>query len=502
MVDALPRVSLTCGSALALLVMAMVAPTARAQDTTVTTRGDSVSIRLVDVDVRAAVQALSPYLDRPVAFGAVNATRVTLETPRPVPRRQVADMLRGLLASQSLELIADSAAGLYRVQAKPPAAPAIPATSAPATGNSAQGPPQLFVIRLSHARAADVAATVNALFGRASALGEPGGGRPATLPEQLQQNVVPPAAPALPGAVASVVGRAAVFTSDVAIVPDASTNSLLIRASRADFELIAAAVKELDVRPLEVLIEVLIAEVRRDRSLNFGVAATLPPSRVRGSRNTQVDGSQAGPGLGDFALHVMGLGGSDIEATLSAAAARGDATIVSRPVVIAANNDEAQILVGSQRPFVQVSRSLPTDTPTRDQVVEYKDVGTQLTVRPTISSDGYVMLQVTQEVNAATAETQFDAPIISTRTVETELLIRDGQTVVLGGLTDQERDRSQSGIPFLSALPWIGGFFGQASRSSTETELFLFLTPHVIRDDAAADSLTKPYQQRAKQAKP
>lgn len=490
------------GAARALLLAGAIGiPTARlrAQDTAVVARGDSVTIHLVDADVRAAVQALSPYLDRPVAFGSVNATRVTLETPHAVPRHQVLGLLRGLLASQSLELVADSASGIYRVQAQLATPPSRPVAAQPDRGQP--GAPELFVIRLSHAQAADVAATVNALFGRGSALGEPGG-RPATLPQQLEQNRVPPASSAPPQAVPGVAGHVAALTGDVAIVPDASTNSLLIRASRSDFALIEAAVKELDVRPLEAVIEVLIAEVRRDRTLDFGVGVTLPPSHVRGSHDTRVEGSQAGVGLGDFALHVMGLGGSDIDATLQAAASRGDATIVSRPVVIAANNQEAEIMVGSQRPFVQVSRSLPTDTPTRDQVVEYKDVGTRLTVRPTISSDGYVMLQVTQEVNAATAETQFDAPVISTRTVQTQLLIRDGQTVVLGGLTDHQRDASQGGIPFFSSLPWIGGFFGHASHNTTSTELFLFLTPHVIRDDADADRVTKPYQQRARKAKP
>ena len=139
---------------------------------------------------------------------------------------------------------------------------------------------------------------------------------------------------------------------------------------------------------------------------------------------------------------------------LRAAAERGDATILSRPVLLAANNEEAEINVGSQRPFVQVARVLPTDNTARDQVVQYKDVGTRLRVVPTISDDDYVMLQVTQEVNAATAEQAFDAPIISTRSVDTKLLVRDGQTIVLGGLTDRQRERTQGGVPV--QLAWVG----------------------------------------------
>jgi general secretion pathway protein D len=458
-------------------------------------RNDSVTIRLVEVELRAAVQAMSRYLDRPVIFGALAGSRVTLETPAPVPRAEIVHLLRGILQSHGLELLEDSAH--YRVRA--PSQPGTPdATRAARAGAPRNGGAiELFVLRLRHARAADVAATVNALYGRGGALGELGE-RPPTLRDELRGHQVPPlGAEQQGGAPAVTGGRTAALAGDVTIVPDPGTNSLLIRASREDFELIEAAVAELDVRPLQVLIEVLIAEVRRDRSFSFGVDATVPPTGVRGT-GAVVSATTTGIGLGDFALRIMGLSGLDIDATLRAAAARGDVTIVSRPIILAANNERATILVGSQRPFVQVSRSLPTDTPQRDQVIQYRDVGTQLDVRPTISADGYVMLQVTQEVNAATTETQFDAPVISTRSVQTQLLIRDGQTVVLGGLTDRQRDVSQGGVPVLSGIPLIGGLFGRASRRTTETELFVFLTPRVIRTDEEADEVTEPLRERSR----
>ena len=471
----------------------------RAQDTTVVARGDSVTIRLVDVDVRAAIQALSRHLDRPVIFGGVGGgQRVTLETPRAVPRSQVVDLLRGVLQAQGLELVADSAAGAYRVQSRDQArAQAAPSVQGPPRPQG--GPPALFVIRLRHARAADVAATVNALYGRATALGERGA--PPTLNEELRENRIPPAG-VEPSAAGVFPVRAAQLTGEVTIVPDPGTNSLLIRASPEDFELIQAAVREVDVRPLQVLIEVVIAEVRKDRSFNFGVDASLPTSRVRGTTNTTVNAQTTGIGLGDFALRIMDIGGVNLDVTLRAAASRGDVSILSRPIVLAANNQVAEILVGSQRPFVQVQRALPTDNAARDQVVQYRDVGTSLSVRPTISEDGYVMLEVTQEVNAATSEVAFDAPVISTRTLRTQLLVRDSQTVVLGGLADRQRERTQGGIPVLSSIPLLGGLFGRASRRTTETELFLFLTPRVIRSDAEADAITEPFRDRAKEAKP
>ena len=471
---------------------------------TVVARGDSVSVKLVDVDLRAAVQALSRWLDRPVVFGAMGGNRVTIETPRPVPATEVRRLLGGVLESQNYELFEDSAAGLYRVRQREAARPLVPERAI--TPQPQQGPLQLFAIHLRHARAADVAATVNALYGRASALGERGA-RPPTLGRELTHNQVPPAGAAVvPQVVEGLGGQQASFVGEVTIVPDQRANSLLVRASEADFALVNAAVKALDVRPLQVLVSVTIAEVRKDRSLSFGVGASAPQRRVGGGGDdATIGGSVAGAGTStsDVIVQVLKIGARDVDITLRAAAARGDVSILSRPVVIAANNEEAELNVGSQRPFVQVARVLPTDNTARDQVVQYKDVGTKLTVRPTISPDGYVMLQVTQEVNQATNEASglsgVDAPIISTRSVQTQLLIKDRQTVILGGLSDHQRDRSQGGIPVLSSIPWLGGLFGRVNRRTTETELYLFITPHVIRDDAEAEEATKPLREKSDQ---
>jgi general secretion pathway protein D len=464
------------------------------QDTTIASPRDSVRVRLVDVDLRAAIQSLAPYIDRPVIFAGVTGTRVTLETPGLVARVDVIRLLRGVLESQGMELVADS--GIYRVAQKGAAKSAD--SAATARPMRPAGAVQLFAIHLRHARAADVAATVNALYGRSSAVGEIGTS-PQTLDARLKQNQIPPGQLSVPAAVVTVAGRVAELTGDVTIVPDPRSNSLLIRATQMDFELIQAAVEILDIRPLQVLIEVMIAEVRRDRSFAFGVDASTRAKGIRGTDDATAKASQSSGGIsGDFVTQIMNLGSVGLTATLTAAASHGDVKILSRPLIVAANNEQAQILVGSQRPFVQVSRSLPTDAASRDQVVQYMDVGTRLVVRPTISPDGYVVLEVTQEVNNATTEIAFNAPVISTRSVQTKLLIKDGQTVALGGLRDRERDSNQGGIPLLSSIPLIGGLFGHASRQTSDTELFLFLTPHVIRTDAESDSVTAPLLNRAK----
>lgn len=456
---------------------------------------DTVTVHLNNVDLQAAVEVLGQYLDRPIVISNLTGTKVTIETPKAVHRHEIVGLLRATLEGQNLELVADSG-GLYRIRQKAQPQPSAPPPPVAAMGT---GPTQLFVIHLHHARAADVAATVNALYGRASAFGELGA-PPATLSQQLQQNQMPPVGLPTSGTTPAASAQPAVLAGETTIIPDPGTNSLFIRASPGDYNLITAAVKELDIRPLQVLIEVLIAEVQRNRSAAFGIDLNLTPTPVPGHPNTTVSGSQTGlgSGLGDMVLNVMGIGGArDLSATLQAASTKGDVKILSRPAVIAVNNQQAMINVGSQRPFVQLSRTLPTDNAATDQVVQYRDVGTKLTIQPTISEDGYVMLQVSQEVDEATGEVSFNAPVISTRSVQTQLLLKDGQTVVLGGLRDHQHEVTREGVPLLSSLPVIGGLFGHASWTTTETELFLFITPRVLQTDDDAKNITDPLQQRA-----
>jgi general secretion pathway protein D len=480
--------------AMGVAALLFVAPPVRAQDTTsVRAVRDSLLVRFVDADLRAVVQALGRHLDRPVLFANLPGARVTLETPRPVSRGELLSLLRGLLDGQNLELVSDSA--FYRVRQREAPAPPPPA----AQPRAAAAQPELTVVRLRHARAADVAATLTALYGATG--GDLGGGRRGTLSEELRRNLVPPyeagaPAPRPEQAAGEPARPAAVLQGDVTIVPDPFTNALLIRATRSDAELLRQAIEELDVRPLQVLIEVVIVEARRDRQVAWGLDLTLPRQRV-GRGDVTIEGTQTGGGLGDFVLRVMNLGKADLDAVLNMGASRGDVAILSRPVLLAANNHEARILVGSQRPFVQVSRSLPTDAPTRDQVVQYKDVGTRLTVRPTISGDGYVTLEVIQEVSSATTETAFDAPVISTREAATQVLVRDGQTIVLGGLLDKQREVTSGGVPLLSEIPILGGVFGRQARRTAETELFLFLTPRVLRTDEEVEAETERQEERA-----
>jgi general secretion pathway protein D len=262
-----------------------------------------------------------------------------------------------------------------------------------------------------------------------------------------------------------------------------------VRATDSDWALVQQILGGVDLRPLQVLIEVTIAEVQRTRSIDLGLSGTVKNRDDHGNVTSVTAGSQASA-LDLIAELTGGHGGTSYDLAIAALEQRGDVRVLSLPVIIAQNNRQAVLNVGSSRPFVQISQTVPNDPTGRVQTVQYIDVGTTLTITPTINPDGYVNLQVTQTDNSATNQVQFDAPVINKREATTQIFIRDGQTTVIGGLADNTRTGNEGGIPLLSRIPFIGALlFGNYSKSDETNELFLFLTPHIISSDDDIDKL-------------
>jgi type II secretory pathway component GspD/PulD (secretin) len=285
----------------------------------------------------------------------------------------------------------------------------------------------------------------------------------------------------------------AVAGTQVRVVAEPSTNTLIIRASASDYALIQQVVASVDLRPMQVLIEVTIAEVTRTHDLDVGV------SGLASSKNKPADSAfvASTASARDFILRLTGGGGAvDYNVALNALSSRGNTKVLSLPVIIAQNNVQAVLNVGESRPFVQVNQSVTTGTvPTTVQTIQYIDVGTTLTLTPIINHDGYVNLTVDQTDNSATTEVEFDAPVISKREATTQVFLRDGQTTVLGGLAGKSVSKTVSGIPILDKIPIIGTLlFGNTTESTTTSELYLFLTPHIIMGDIDIDRLRSAVQ--------
>jgi len=448
---------------------------------------EGILVDFQDAEIRSVITALAEAAGVNVTYGDLPSRKITLRMRQPVPSDSVRSLLRGIADANGLRVT--ERGSLLRFDGIAPPAPA-PVSVQPQAGGV-----KLYVYRLRHARAARLASTLQAIFGGGSVqeVAETG---PIPLSQRLREQQISPlrldTLNRMPvGPVAPMPSLAPRVQSQVQIVPDENTNSLLVRASAGDWEVIRQAVEAVDLRPLQVLIEVMIAEVRRTSEFDVGVSVSTR-SRAPGGE-TRVTGDLTGSGAdastGELLLRWMNSGRLDVQVALRALSARGDVRILSRPVLLAQNNQEARILVGSQRPFVQVFRSLPTDNGVRDQIVQYRDVGTSLTITPTVNPDGYVNLQLTQEVSNATNETQFGAPVISTREAQTYLFVRDGQTTVIGGLIDRQTEKNRSGIPVLMSIPMLGALFGTTTNSTVHSELFLFLTPHVVRTDEELDRM-------------
>ncbi|MGH7467661.1 MAG: type II secretion system protein GspD [Longimicrobiales bacterium] len=441
-----------------------------------------VNLNFQDADLAYVLSALAQAANVNIIYSNLPARPVTLRTFQPVPASELIALIYSLAAANGVSVTEGS--GFIRLLG-------------PGLGDQLPlDMRQLYIQKLRHARAPALAQTLQAIFG-ITTIGNQRALTPQTLNQQLQQlqqqqqpQVARPVAPI-------VVGGNMALQGSVLIVPDEATNQLLIRATPADYQIIQQAIQSLDLRPLQVLIEVVIAEVRRTKDLDVGV--TFGGEDLRNPDRNVVSELPRVDAPDNFIVRYTRVGEVNIEATLSALALTGNVRILSRPVIQAQNNQEARIAVGEQRPFVAVSRQFATDQPVRDDVVQYRDVATTLNITPTINADGYVNLAITQEVNNASNELQFGAPVITTRSAVTQLLARDGQTVVIGGLIDNQEEHTRSGIPYLRDIPIIGWLFGSLRRTNINSELFLFLTPHIVESDADADRIRNEIERNAEE---
>ena len=285
------------------------------------------------------------------------------------------------------------------------------------------------------------------------------------------------------------------------LVASAPTNALIIRTAPPNFPLLRETIQALDVRPTQVLFEVTVAEITLGRGDEYGIDW----DHVGGSTQT----SFGDPAAADSAvssglvLRFISLRNADIRAVLRTIASRSKVRVLSTPELLAMNNREARVLVGSRVPFVASTR-LGNDVAI-DRSVQYENVGTQLTLIPTINEDDYVSVRILQEVSSLTTRTvaaALDAPVISTREASTRAVIRNGQTAVIAGLIGSSEDEIERGVPLLKDIPLLGWFFKSKSVVRNRTELAIFVTPYVVRSDADADALWQRIRRRMNDAAP
>ena len=303
----------------------------------------------------------------------------------------------------------------------------------------------------------------------------------------------------------------AALLRNVKIVPNKLGNTLLIRATAQAYEMIEATIRRLDTAPLQVLVEATIAEVVLNDTLRYGVQYFLNTGSVKAGFNTTTpSGGVIDPSLLSPLARLPGFnfvltpGSSNI--TIDALARVTDVKVLSSPSIVVQDNSEAVLNVGAEVPITTRS-AVSVDDPNAPVVnnIEYRDTGVILEVRPRISSNEIVALEVSQEVSRVSTETSTAdnlTPTISQRKITSRINIQSGQTVVLGGLIQDSETRARDKVPVLGDVPVLGNLFRNNNNSVQRTELIVFLTPRIMRNAEDARDLSEELRARMRAVRP
>jgi general secretion pathway protein D len=389
------------------------------------------------------------------------------------------------------------------------------ATSGPGGG--------LWVVHLKNADAVRLASVLRAAFGTAAGSGGAGvpGGTPATTQGLLGAAGAPGAAPgAAAGATQSIqatspVQAAGAVTTGGFIQADPASNSLIITAPEPLYRQVRAMIEQLDTRRAQVYIESMIVEVAGDNAADFGFQ-WQGLSGQRGDSWGVLGGTNFTPAGGSGNIIGVQQGALGSPPTLAvgeglnlallrnyngvyalAAIARflqsqANTNIVSTPNLITLDNEEAKIVVGENVPFITGQfTNTGTGSANPFQTIERKDVGITLRIRPQIGEGGAIRMQIFQEQSSVkettAAGTTNAGPSTTKRSIESNVVVDDGQIIVLGGLIEDRFVENKSKVPLLGDLPVVGGLFRSESRERRRTNLMVFLRPIVMRDADAAN---------------
>ena len=298
------------------------------------------------------------------------------------------------------------------------------------------------------------------------------------------------------------------------IQADPSTNALIITAPEPQYRQLRAVIEKLDARRAQVFVESLIAEVSADKAAEFGVqwqgpignkgdsnigllgtnfkvgGANLISLATQGASGTVAPSSGLNVGVAHQSngTYVLGFLARFLQST-------GDANVLSTPNLLTLDNEEAKIVIGQNVPFVTgqyTSNNTTAGSVNPFQTIERKDVGLTLRVKPQISENGTVKLQIYQEVSRLDPASLNSSTglITNKRSIESSVLVEDGAIVVLGGLLQDDYGNSQERVPGLGDVPFFGNLFRSESRSRKKTNLMVFLRPVVVRDGASTQGLS------------
>jgi general secretion pathway protein D len=345
------------------------------------------------------------------------------------------------------------------------------------------------------------------------------------LASLTDKKATPAAAPAAPGQPPSTVKGviSAEFEGGVKITADKATNSLIIIASANDFQTLADIVKKLDIRRRQVYVEGLIMEISLDKARDVGVefrgasgtgnggaALTGTNFGFDGGVNDLIKAIASGNPLSMSGAGMIagGIGGNvtlpdgtkipAVMAILRAAQSNTNVNILSSPHLLTLDNKEAEIVVGENVPFITSNLTNTTNTSSVTNTVERKDVGVTLRLTPHIHESDFVNLDIYQESSTVKGDSLLNVnqvgPTTTKRSAKTSVIVRSGDTVVLGGMMQETISTTRKQVPLLGDIPLLGWLFKYNSVSRQKTNMLIFLTPRIIKNPQDMTSIAADRQ--------
>jgi general secretion pathway protein D len=292
---------------------------------------------------------------------------------------------------------------------------------------------------------------------------------------------------------------------NASVEADPATNSLLITADADTMESLLSVIKRLDIRRAQVLVEAIIVEITNDLSRELGVewAAYKQNNGFIGSRNsstlgalaTAIEGGVGVAGAPNFTGQGLGFFGNsngvDFAGLINFFQGSTEANVLSTPSLLTTDNNEAEISIGQNVPFVTGSFTTSSgDSTDPFQTIEREDVGISLKVTPQINEGDTVNLEIQQEVSSISNSSQASDVITNERKISTKVIAQDGETIILGGLISNEVRQDEQKVPFLGDIPLLGGLFRNDSTTSTKQNLMVFLRATILRSNKAMAGAT------------
>jgi len=314
----------------------------------------------------------------------------------------------------------------------------------------------------------------------------------------LPPPIVPTAAPPLAEAAAPAAPAGSASDTGVRIEADEAHNALLISANARDYELIRQVLAGIDVPPLQVLIEVTVAEVVLNDNLNYGVEYFINHGKTNTLLTTSNTVANIAPAVPGFNLSWL-AGNFQPKVILDLLSNVTQTKVISTPRLLVLSNETARLQVGDVVPIItQSAASTITSNPLVLNNVTYKETGVVLEVTPRINAGGYVTMDLNQSVSTVvnTTTSTIDSPTFQQRRLNSTVSVKTGETILLGGLIQQTDSRQQQGIPILHDIPGIGPLFGSHTNGAGRTELIMLMSPHVISNEADSRGLTTHIEQQ------